>query len=245
MESARRLNIMIAEDDQMIRSTMETYLQSFPQVNILASCSNGSELLQKVGESAPDVVFLDIEMPDMDGLAASARLKEIDQDILVVFVTGHVEYAATAFQLEAVDYLVKPISREAIHRSLNRVKKRLQASERSTSSFKITVIRNNHEMYFINTSDILYLEKQLRKTIVHTGHGEYSTSETLQSLQEKLPGHFFRCHKSFVINLNKIEKVYPIADRSYGVSFYDCAQEVTMGRKAFEQLCMLVSKNGG
>jgi DNA-binding LytR/AlgR family response regulator len=243
MESQQRITIVMAEDDDIIRQALESYLVSFPDVDLLASLSDGNHIIEKVLELMPTAIFLDIMMPGINGLNLAYKLREIYPDINLVFVTGHTEYAATAFQLDAADYLVKPISMEAVSRALNRIRKRLEVREipSSNDAASTIVVKNNHDLYFIQQDSILFLEKEQRKTAIHTENGKYLTSEPISSLESKLNHNFFRCHKSFMVNINKIDKVYPIDERVYGVTFLNYAKEVVMGRKAFKEFCNIMA----
>jgi two-component system, LytTR family, response regulator len=243
MENQQHITIIIAEDDDIIRQTLEGYLLSFPQVELLTSLSDGNHIIEKVLALMPTAIFLDIMMPGINGLNLAFKLREIYPDINLVFVTGHTEYAATAFQLDAVDYLVKPITKESVSRALDRIRRRskIQNITNSDDATSTIVVKNNHDLYFIQKDSILYLEKEQRKTTIHTENGQYITSEPISSLESKLHPDFFRCHKSFMINLKKIGKVYPIDERVYGVAFISYPKEAVMGRKAFKEFCSIMA----
>lgn len=230
---------MIAEDEDRVRDSIRDMLQSYRDIEVIGSYASGTGLLEAFPDANPTAVFLDIMLQDIDGLRLAAALQEINPQILLVFITGYAEYAATAYQLDAVDYLIKPVSRESITRTLTRIEKRLKLA--TAISNDIICVQKKHELYFIHRDEIIYIEKELRKSVVHTAARKYETSESLGSLEAKLPHYFFRCHKSFIVNINKIEKINPIADRTYAVSFYDSSEQVYMGRKSFEMLCRLIS----
>ncbi|MEN6390062.1 MAG: LytTR family DNA-binding domain-containing protein [Syntrophomonas sp.] len=233
------IRVMIAEDEDRVRDHIRDLLLSFRNVEVIGSYPWGADLLEAFPDANPTAVFLDIMIGDMDGLKLAASLQKLNPNILLVFITGYTEYAATAYQLDAVDYLIKPVTRESIGRSLSRIEKRLRLLH--SMSEDIICVQNRHELYFIHRDEIIYIEKQLRKSIIHTADRLYETSESLGSLESKLPYYFFRCHKSFVVNINKIEKIAPVADRTYAVLFHECKDQVYMGRKSFEILCGLIA----
>lgn len=243
MRQNSAIKVIIVEDDDIIRNDLIRLSESLDRVEIVASFNDGTTLLQSFNDYSPDAVFLDIKMQNSDGLTIAAVLRELSPEIFLVFVTAHTEYAVTAYQLDAVDYLVKPITKEAVERAVNRILKRKRYKHIYSGPEPILMVKNKHEIYLIHTDEIIYMEKLLRKTRIHTSHSEYETSETLGSLAGKLPDNFFRCHKSFVININKINKIYPIADRTYGVSFHNYGREVIIGRKGFECLCSRINCN--
>lgn len=105
----------------------------------------------------------------------------------------------------------------------------------------ILLVKNSNEIYVLHPDQIIYIEKELRKTNIHTEGGKYITSETLNSLEKRLGVNFFRCHKSFIVNITKIEKIVPIAERIYQLSFYNYPLTASMGRSKLEELCELIS----
>lgn len=243
-EVCKSIRIIVAEDDQPVRKLIESHLAKFPQVEVVASVSNGSEILKVVGQLKPTAIFLDISMPEIDGLSLAMLLKESDPEILIVFVTAHTSYAVEAYQLDAIDYLVKPITREAVARSIIKIERLLPSvlkrAEIKTVSDHITV-RNRYETYFIQLNSIIYVEKEQRKAVFHTENGLYLTAEGLSAIGQRLDARFFRCHKGFIVNTTKINKVTPIADRLYEISFHNYSGRAPMGRKKFEELCNLMA----
>ncbi|KLU65148.1 transcriptional regulatory protein YpdB [Desulfosporosinus acididurans] len=240
METDKTIKLIIAEDNQPTRELIESYLSIFPEVQVIGSVSNGEEILALVEKNIPTVIFLDVEMPGLNGLVAAARIRELLPNVFIIFVTAHAQYAAEAFQLEATDYLIKPISKESIERAIKRVKKYLDYSNIQNNNNKalkeLLVLKNKSETYLIRPETIFYIEKVIKKTIVHTENGEYDTSETLNSLQKRLKGNFFRCHRGFIVNIQKIERIVPIAERIYNVYFYNCPHHATMIRKKLDEL---------
>jgi two-component system LytT family response regulator len=239
-EVTDRIDVIIAEDDPLIRQLLNSYLSSFPRLNIVASAPDGLEAIDMADRLLPAAVFLDVEMPGLDGLSTAARLREQHPDIFIVFITAHARYAADAYQLEAVDYLIKPVTTESLARAVSKIEKflALQAvgdGDQPSQHGRIR-IKNDREVCYINLQDIVFIEKVLRKTLIHTEHGKYQTTETLSDLEARLGRNYFRCHKSFVVNLKKIEKVSPIAERIYKVTFYDYSESVTVGRQKIEEL---------
>ncbi|UNC91089.1 LytR/AlgR family response regulator transcription factor [Candidatus Contubernalis alkaliaceticus] len=245
-KSMNKITVAVAEDETPIRQLLQSYLETFPQIEITAVVSNGNELIKVIKEHKVTAVFLDIEMPGLDGLSTAARIKRHQPDVFVVFVTAHPHYAVDAFQLKAVDYLIKPITREAIAGTIKTLEKFLQLNIPGYSNEiqKRISIKNNHELYFVNPFEIIFIEKELRKTVLHTTRGKYLSTEPLNALENNLSENFFRCHKGFIINLDRIEKIIPVADRMYEVSFYEYSGKVTMRRKKYEELCkIMISQN--
>lgn len=235
-----KIGVIIVDDDLPVLQLIRSYLTNYPQITIAGEASSVVEAFEILDLVQPDVIFLDIEIPITSGLSAATLLKQKYPLIGIVFITGHSEYAAQAFQLDAIDYLVKPISVEDISRTIEKierwmVKKMVKAESR-------IAIRRNHEICFINLADIFYIEKVKRYSIFHTVQGILQCSENLSSLISRLDSRFFRCHRSFIVNVDKIDRIAPIADRIYEISFYDYHSKVTMGRDKYEYLCKIVFK---
>lgn len=242
MKNSWKITIVVAEDEPPIRKLLQSYLEDFPQVEVAAAASSGKELLEITERIEFDAVFLDIQMPDMDGLSAAAKIKGLHPDVFIVFVTAHTKYAAESYQLEAVDYLVKPVTRDGIARAIKKIEKFLSLNNSSGSSGQDRIlIKNNHEIYFVNPAEIFFVEKELKKTVIHSVNGKYFTTEPLYELEKKLGQNFFRCHRGFIINTDRIERIVPIADRLYEVSFYNYPHRVTMRRQKLEELCSIMA----
>ncbi len=239
-----KLRLIIVEDEAASRELLRTYLTTFSQIEIIGAFANSHEALKEVAQKSPDAVFIDIEMPDLDGLSFAARLRVLSPDIIIVFITGHTKYAADAYRLEAVDYIVKPVTRESLERTISKMEKYLSiySQKNSSDNFDKIIVKNGSETNFINTDDIFFVEKLLRKSIFHTVDGRVETTESLNHVQNRLNKAFFRCHKSYIINLTKIKKISPIADRLYKVEFYNYPHYVTMGRQSFEEVCSIIAR---
>lgn len=234
-----RISVMVLEDNVPTLNLLCSYLSAFSFVDVTGSAVNANDFIEAFRIIRPTVVFLDIEIPGFDGMTTAAKLMEVKADIFIVFVTAHTQYAADAYLLDAVDYVIKPISRERIEKSLNKVRTflDLKTGHCYNSDQQRLTVKNGHEIFVINFEDIFFIEKEFRKSVIHTCNSVYTTTETLGNLEIKLPTFFFRCHKSFIINTKKIESISPIAERIYKITFYGYPLTVTMGRQKMEELC--------
>jgi len=241
-----RIGVVVVDDDAISRQLIVFYLQDYSQILILGEASNAEEALKLIEDAKPAVVFLDIELPEINGLAAAGMFKKQNPDIEIVFITGYPMYAAQAFEVEALDYLVKPITRESLHRTVNKIERYLSADRRPNldNPGKQLAIQFQHELYLLKLDDIIYIEKTGRHSKFHTVHNRYNCTDTLSTILEKLNQRFFRCSRSFIINMDKVERIMPVADRSYEVSFYDYPSKVSMGRKQYEEFCRLAIAGG-
>ena len=237
-----KIRVIVTEDDLPTQNLIKSYLTSMPAIEIIASYTNGSQLIETIAPLQPTVVFLDIEMPDLDGITTAALLRTKWPQVFIVFITGHTKYAAEAYELEVIDYLVKPISKDRLHRTISKIEGHLALTTKPNGSGdqRIT-FKNNHEIYFVKPGEIFFIEKEIRKTVIHTENGKYTTTDSLKSILDKLGSNFFRCHKSFLVNIKKIEKISPIAERIYEIYFYNYPLRAAMGRPKMEELCNIMA----
>ena len=232
------ITTMIADDDEITRLTLCKLLGDFPQVEVIGSCGDGLELLQLMQQCHPQSIFLDINMPGLDGVSLAARIRHSHPRTLIVFVTGHTRYAAEAFQLAVTDYLVKPVTHQDIARAMEKVDKYISASltyENSNRDERL-LFKNGRETFVLTRHDILFIEKDGRKAIIHSRKGVYYATEHLNKLEIRLSDTLFRCHRGYLINPNHIEKISPMADRIYTVSFSDYDKTATMTRTKLDEL---------
>lgn len=244
------LRVAVADDDEPVRNLISDLLSTFADVTVVGKADSGKNLLELVRETGPDAVFVDVFMPELDGLSVVHQLQKDHPGLFVVFVTAHTQYAVEAYNLDAADYLVKPVSRDRISRALAKVK-RFKGLRQPPGSVDQKVIPDKHKKISLKTGhgitvvdaeSIYFVEKSGKKCIVHTTYGCYETTENLVSVEQKLdPGRFFRCHKSFIINPDRVEKILPYADRAYEVTFKGYSPKVTMRRDKYEEFCLIIN----
>ena len=205
---ATKINCIIVDDEPIAREILENYLQKLNTIKVVKSCKNVKEALEITSKTKIDLVLLDINMPEISGLTLA---KVIDKNIKVIFTTAYREYAVDGFDIQAVDYLLKPISYE---RFLQAITKFFKLSE--TISTKTPVleqqktdfifVRSDRKMVKINFNDILYIESLSDYIKIHTKEKVIVTRETISNMEGKLPSMLFlRIHRSYIIAIHKIE----------------------------------------
>lgn len=239
------LKVLVADDDQLVCNFISNLLEEFNELTVVAKTTCSNTIFDLVGCFKPDIVFTDINMPDLDGLSLVHGLKLEYPEIGVVFISGHSQFAAEAFNLDVVDFVVKPISRERMIITLEKILRfkgmRPASNSYSGDDRKKLTLKNGHGLFVVDTNNIFFIEKTGLKCTVHTNIGIYETSETLAALEKKLGSHmFFRCHRGFLINIYQVEKVSPYADRAYEVKFYNYNRNAFMRREKFEEFVLLV-----
>jgi two-component system LytT family response regulator len=219
---ARTLRVLIVDDEAPARSLLREYLGAHPDVEIVGECANGFEAVKLAGEQSPDLVFLDIQMPKLDGFEV---LELLDPRPVVVFCTAFDEYALRAFEVHAVDYLLKPFGRERLAEALARVRERmaavgasgpapvpalaLAAAARPPGRFSERVlIRDGANVHVLALEQIDYLEAQDDYVAIHAGGRSWLKHETLAELARGLdPARFVRVHRSYVVQVDRIARL--------------------------------------
>ncbi|TEB05375.1 Transcriptional regulatory protein YpdB [Pelotomaculum schinkii] len=222
------MNVVLAEDNPVELNYLKDLLTHEKNINIIGEASNGKEAYKLIKEHNPEVVFLDISMPDITGINLA---KNIVDSTIIVFVTAYNEFAIEAFEVGSVDYLLKPFGPERLGLTLERIKKYLP--QKSLNTVKKLAINSKGTITHIDISNITYIEKALgvQKTFINTIKNKYVTRKTLNYYESKLADFgFLRVHKSYIININKLEKLMPWGDKSYLAILNGVKDEVLVSR---------------
>lgn len=233
------ISVLLADDEQLAREELAFLLKDFPDFEVLTMASNGLEAVALVERLEPDVVFLDVNMPGLDGLGVIRRLQERGVPLpFFVMATAHENYALEAFRLEAMDYLLKPIDRDRLIETLERIRRvvfeRHRSAERSAEQAAAVapepserrsklVVKNGNRHLIIDIGDLIYatIDEGLITVITPQFEGE-SFYRTLEELQSNLdPELFWRVHRSYLVNVNRIREVIPWFKSSFQIRMDD------------------------
>jgi DNA-binding LytR/AlgR family response regulator len=205
------LRYLIVEDDDIDRLIVETEADKFPFLQRIASCSHPLEAAELISECHPDILFVDIEMPGITGLQLVKRMT--GGNLLPVFITSHPEFAIESYEIEAFDYLLKPLAAERFARcalrlrDFCRLRNKAFAFEQEQGSDTL-MIKQGHEKHKLRIADILYLEAMKDYTRIVVAGKQYLVLATLSHMQEQLSlQKFVRVHRSYIVNLEKIASV--------------------------------------
>lgn len=202
------INCIIVDDEPMAREILATHLSKIDFVNIVASCKNAMDAYTVMNSNAVDLVFLDINMPEVSGLSLA---RSINKNVKIIFTTAYREYAIDGFNLEAIDYLLKPISFERLLQAVNKLNKNSIKSYADSSNEKIVkndfiFVRSERKMVKINFTEINYVESLSDYIKIHLTDKTIITRETISNIEAKLPSNdFLRTHRSFIVSISKIE----------------------------------------
>ena len=210
------MKVIIVDDEPLAQDVLETYVERMPDLDLVAKCNNAFEANQALKDHDVDLMFLDIQMPQLTGMDF---LRTLPDPPLVVFTTAYSEYAIEGFELDALDYLLKPISFDRFAKAVNRAKEQLDLQTTgSTSADAVAEVDSAEEDFIfvkadkklikVNYADVLYIEGLKDYVIIRLENSRIITLQTMKSLENKLPEKFFkRIHRSYIINISKVEAV--------------------------------------
>jgi len=211
------LRVAVVDDEPLARAVLCEYLAAEPNVEVIAQCANGFEAVKAVSELSPDLLLLDVQMPKLDGFEV---LDLVGRDVAVVFTTAYDQYALRAFEVHAVDYLLKPISAERLSEALARVRERLGRGERAASPGAMAaarpreghahrvLVRDGPRVHVIPVDKIDYLQAQDDYVCFRSEGKDYLKEQTLAEAEASLdPSKFVRIHRSYLLNLARLVRV--------------------------------------
>ncbi|RYF92655.1 MAG: response regulator [Chitinophagaceae bacterium] len=213
------MKVVLIDDEILARSIVKEYLQRHPQLELMAECGDGFEGIKAIQQYQPDLIFLDIQMPKINGFE---MLELIEQPPSVIFTTAFDEYAIKAFEAHAVDYLLKPFNQERFNRAIAKcMEQKSAATENSTSDLLETasqspaqshrvVVKNGSKIKIIPVHDILYLEAADDYVKIHTPDGYFLKNKTMNHFEQVLDKQqFVRSHRSYIVNVTQITRIDP------------------------------------
>jgi len=213
----KQFRTIIIDDERLARQELRSTLNDYTEIEIIDEAQNGEEGIEKIKALQPDLIFLDINMPGMTGFEMLKQLSEIPH---VIFVTAYDEYALKAFEVNALDYILKPVDTDRLNEAIEKLKQKdeqefesetnekLSRSERKLTIEDKVFIKDGEKCYFVKLGDVRMLESDGNYVKVHFGNSRPLILRSLNSFEENLdPEHFFRANRKFIINLEWIDKV--------------------------------------
>lgn len=242
------IKVVIADDDEGMRLIERRMIEKVEGFALVGEAKDGEELLALVEQLRPQVVFLDVEMPGKTGVECGRIIQDMDPGMVMIFATAHDEYMGDAFEVYAFDYLLKPFKVDRVLKTLERARDRishvddtpmpaLKNPQPQVATGRL-MLRHKEGVSFINMSDILLVQREDRATVLYTeGGGRYVTGESLGETEERLdPNVFFRCHKSYIINLSKISNITPYGRWTYIVQLAGTDHDALITHEKYEEL---------
>ena len=252
------IRVLIVDDEPLARERIRDMLEDDPGVEVIGECANGSEAITVIKSTAPDLVFLDVEMPETNGFAVLEAL-EPERMPCVIFVTAYDQYAVKAFEVFALDYLLKPFDRARFEQSLRRAKEQIRAQKDGSLAQRIMaalkeihnrpqylerlVIKTSGHIFFLKTEEIEWLEAEGNYVRLHVGKESYLLRDTISALENQLdPKKFLRIHRSAIVNIDRIQELQPWFHGEYRIILQDGVQ-LTLSRSYRDKLQELLGRS--
>jgi two-component system LytT family response regulator len=244
-----RLRVAIVDDEELARRVLREYLEAHPDIEVVAQCANGFEAVKAVADLRPDLLLLDVQMPKLDGFEV---LQLVGRDVPVVFVTAYDEYALRAFEVHAVDYLLKPFGPERLNEALERARQRLgrasdlpvdelaAAARPAGAPLERVLIRDGARVHVLPIGTIDYVEAQDDYACFRSEGKQYLKEQTLADLDRLLdPARFVRIHRSYILNVDRLARVELYAKDSRVAILRD-GTKLPVSRAGYQRLSALL-----
>ena len=220
------MKAIIVEDEEPARDLLKKFLEPYSDIELIGEYIDGFEGAKAINRLKPDLVFLDIQLPRINGIEV---IEILDYSPMIVFTTAYDEYAIKAFEKNALDYLMKPFSRERFSQAIDKVRIRLSSQSKEKLSYQqLTenfsgesfldriVVKSNQTINVIPIEDIIYIEAQDDYVMIHTSSSRYMKKQTMKFFEDRLdPNQFIRIHRSFIANVLHINKLEPYEKDAY------------------------------
>lgn len=229
---SEKLKTLIIEDEELARNLLRSYLKDQNDIEIIGECENGFEGVKSINEKKPDLVFLDIQMPKITGFE---MIELLDFKPQIIFTTAYDQYALRAFELNAVDYLLKPFSKDRLLSAIEKVKTRILNSEDNSEKLEElsnlrpgeefldrVVVKDRHKIHIITTDQIRYIESLDDYVMIYTSAGRHVKQKTMKYFETNLdPKNFIRIHRSYIVQIDNIAEIQQYEKESYIVILKD------------------------
>ena len=239
------MKAIIVDDEFLAREELKYFIQNYSNLEIMGEFEDGIEVLKFIQNNEVDVIFLDINIPSLDGVLLAQSISKFIKKPYIVFITAYKEHAVEAFEIEAFDYILKPYSESRIVSMLKKLESS-DISEQNNSpknniSNKISLWKNE-KIIVVDVNDIYYCLAKERVTFVFTKNEEYSVNLCISEFYKKLPKNiFFKCHRSYIVNLNKISEIIPWFNNTYNLKLQNINHEIPVSRSNIKEFKHLMN----
>jgi two-component system, LytTR family, response regulator len=238
-----KIKTLLIDDEQLARALVQNFIKVDPDFEVIGEAEDGFQAMKMIQELKPDVIFLDIQMPKITGLE---MLELIENPPIVVFSTAYDQYAIAAFEKNAIDYLLKPFSKDRFLKTLEKVKAKF--AEKSDTKEDIAkllnqpdkvlervVVKNGTKIEVIPFEEIMYLETDGDYVWIHTEKAKHLKQKTMKEFEQQLPAHFIRIHRSYLVNSEQILKLELYEKSSY-VALMKNGAKLTISKSGYKEL---------
>lgn len=235
---AAKLKVFLVEDEAYVRDEIRFLLEKYDRLEIVGEADNSFDAILNIQDLCPDVVFCDIKLGDVNGVTLAQKITEMDPKIMIVFVTAYEHYAIKGFELNAVDYVLKPFSEERLAKTVERILQPKPAPVPDISALKNEklIVKKKDIWKLIDVADIYYFQANGHKITAITSKDTYSLNYTLRELETILPaGRFLRVHKGVILNADYIDEIIPWFNYTYKVKLKNSKGEIFVSRNYIKQ----------
>ena len=232
---SEKLQTLIIEDEELARNLLRSYLKDHPDIELIGECENGFDGVKAINDKKPDLVFLDIQMPKITGFE---MIELLDFKPQIIFTTAYDQYALKAFELNAVDYLLKPFSKERMLSAIEKVQHRIQNGEDTAEKLEEltnmrpgedfidrVVVKDRHKIHIITVDKIRYIESLDDYVMIYAQDGRHMKQKTMKYFETNLdPNNFIRIHRSYIVQVDNIAEIQQYEKESYIVILKDTAK---------------------
>lgn len=212
------MRVLIADDEPIARAVLREHVEAIPGLEIAGEAATGTETLQQILDLQPDLVLLDLQMPELDGLAAVRSLRGRRKPA-IVFVTAHEQHALEAFEVGAVDYLLKPVRRERLEKAVEKARRQTPEPappSRPAGALRKIVGRRGKDMFLLDPSEIIAFQAEGELVHIITASQRYLSGHPLKALEEKLESpRFRRIHRRTIVNTDHIARISPLSSKRW------------------------------
>ena len=234
------INCIIVEDELPAREELKYFLNEEKEIKLIAEFDNPLDTLNFLENNTADVIFLDINMPDMNGISLGKIITKMYPDMKIVFITAYKDYAVDAFEIKAFDYLLKPYSESRIRnllKSLVNIKNENITNEIKNNNFRKITINMDDRLYVVSLNDVDYIEADEKETLIFSNQKKYVSKIKISKWEEMLKGNnFYRCHRSFIINLDKITEIEQWFNSSWVIKIKNYSTAIPVSRNNIKEL---------
>ena len=254
-----KIRVLLVDDEPLARERVRKLLAKEPDVELLGECADGASAVQMIREHAPDLVFLDVQMPELDGFGVLERLGSFTLPA-VVFITAHDQFALKAFEIHAVDYLLKPFDAARFQTTLERVRVILRGKKRGDLDVRLAAllsevrpeekpraleriaVKSSGRVVFVKVEDIDWIEAADNYVSLHLGTEEHLHRETMATIEGQLPAaKFMRISRSTIVNVDRIKELQPLFHGEYAVLLRN-GTRLTLSRSYRDKIDQLISR---
>lgn len=243
-----KLNAIIIDDENLARQIVKKYLEDYDYIELLGECSNGLEGIKKITEMNPDLIFLDIQMPKINGFE---MLELLEEPPVIIFTTAYDQYAIKAFEVNAADYLLKPFSKERFDeavekakiflgdksKQVNQIKKIISHNDEKQEYLERIIVKDGSNINIIPVEEIKYIEAQDDYVMIYSGIGKFLKQKTMKHMEKHLnPNDFVRIHRSYISSVKDIEKLEQMGRDSYILKLRNITKPLPVSRSGYENL---------